>query len=284
MPTIKSQDGTAIVVHHWPVATPRAKVFILHGYGEHGQRYAELAAALNRAGFAVIADDHRGHGQSGGTRGFIRSFADYLDDFDAVLAEGERLHPGVPRFVIGHSVGGLITLRHAVDRRAAHAGVVLSSPFLRLRLAVPAWKTSAGKFFSRVYPKLGLPSGLSGAKVARDAEIARTYDADRLNLKNATARWFTETMAAQQLAFAQADRFALPLLLIHGEADIVADPVGSAEIFPRLGSSDKTLELLAGAYHEIFSEPPADRGKVFARVIAWLEAHTGAQPGVQASA
>jgi alpha-beta hydrolase superfamily lysophospholipase len=273
MPTIKSKDGTTLLLHHWPRAEARAKVIIVHGYGEHATRYTELAHALVEAGFVVLAYDQRGHGESEGRRGYIDAFSQYLEDLDVIIAESERLAPGLPRLVIGHSMGGLVTTAHVIDRSPRHAGVILSSPFFRLRLAVPAWKTLLGKAASRLHPTLSIPSGLSGKEVARDPEIAKLYDADPLNLKAATARWFTECVATQEHVFANADRFTLPVLLMHGEADGVADPARSAEIFPRLGSSDKTLELVPGAFHEIYNEPPADRVRITTRSIEWLNQH-----------
>lgn len=273
MSTIKSKDGTELFLHHWPKAQPRASVVIVHGYGEHAGRYAELAGALNDAGFSVLSADNRGHGKSQGRRGYVERFPEYLDDLDVVLAEADRLTPGVPRLLIGHSMGGLIALLHAIDRQARHAGVVLSSPFLRVKLAVPAWKVLAAKAASRLYPALALPSGLSGSNVARDPDIARLYDTDPLNLTAATARWYTESLLAQDRVFNEASTFVLPVLVMHGEADAVADPVRTAEVFPRLGSTDKTLELLTGAYHEIFNEAPADRKRIVSRTIEWLNAH-----------
>jgi len=274
MAQIRSKDGTAISTYHWPAeGKARAQVLIVHGYGEHAQRYDELARRLAAAGYDVLADDHRGHGTSGGVRSHVERFSEYLDDLEIVLAEADRLVPGLPRYVIGHSLGGLIALRYAIERRPSWAGLVLSSPFLRVKLQVPQWKVLAGQVASRIYPRLALPSGLSGAAVARDPDIARLYDTDPLNGRAATARWYTEALLAQDHVFAEADRVTMPVLLLHGEADVVADPARSAELFPRLGSSDKTLELITGAYHEIFNDPPAERAKIMARVVSWLDQH-----------
>jgi acylglycerol lipase len=284
MSTIKSKDGTSLRVHHWPASSPpRARVTIVHGYGEHGARYAELGLALNQAGFDALAYDQRGHGESGGRRGFCDRFEQYLEDLDAILAEHERLSPGVPRLLLAHSFGGLVATLHIIERGNDHAGLVLSGPLFRVKLQVPLWKTVAARAAARIYPALALPSGLSGAAVARDPEIARAYDADPLSLENATAGWYVAMIDAQARAFAEAGRVTLPLLLMHGEADVVTDPVASAEIFPRFGSPDKTLELLASAFHEIFNEPPDDRRRIIGRTIEWLQAHTGAQPASRAS-
>jgi alpha-beta hydrolase superfamily lysophospholipase len=275
MATLKSKDGTiSIATYHHPRASARARVMIVHGFGEHAQRYTEVAEALVAAGFDTLAYDHRGHGNSTGARGYIDSFSQYEDDFETVLAESERLAPGLPAFVVAHSMGALVSLATLVDRPQKLAGIVLSSPFLRVKLQVPIWKVLAGKAASRLYPGLAIPAGLSGKDVTRDPALASLYDSDPLNLKKATARWYTETLLAQDRVFERASAVTLPLLLMHGEADAAADPARSAEIFPRLGSSDKKLELITGAYHEIFNEPPADRKRHIGRVVSWLTEHT----------
>lgn len=273
MPSIQSKDGTSIAVYHWKNEQPRAQVILIHGFGEHAMRYDEVALTLVEAGCDVHSYDHRGHGRSSGPRGYIDNFGQYLDDLDAVLAHCDASLAGKPRFVVAHSMGGLVALMSLVDRKPVWKGLVLSSPFLKVKLKVPAWKSLAAHAASKVYPQLSLPSGLKGNEAARDPEIARAYDTDTLNLKAATARWYVECLAAQDRVFAEASTIELPLLLLHGEADVIADPQASATLFPRLGSRDKTLALITGAYHEIFNEPPAERKAVYARVAEWLAAH-----------
>jgi alpha-beta hydrolase superfamily lysophospholipase len=276
MPTIKTRDGLDLSLYHFPQPNARGRVVVVHGYNEHAMRYEELARTLNGAGFDVLLYDMRGHGRSGGRRAYIDRFSQYLDDLDLVLSESDRIASTLPRFVIGHSVGGLVTTTHAIDRRPVHAGVVLSAPFFKMKLEVPGWKVLAAKAASSIYPPLSLPSGLSGAVCARDPELAAKYDTDPLNNNAATARWFTESMAAQDRVFHEAAAFELPVLLMHGDKDVVADPARSAEVFPRLGSHDKTLELVPGAFHEIYNEPPDVRKRLMARTAEWLGAHLGA--------
>jgi alpha-beta hydrolase superfamily lysophospholipase len=159
------------------------------------------------------------------------------------------------------------------------AGLVLTSPFWKLALAVPAAKIIAGKIASRILPKLALPSGLKGADVARDPEIAALYDRDPLNNKNATARWFTESTAAQAEVLARAPELKLPLLLLVGEADRVAAASQARVVFDRIGSADKTLRMLTGQFHEVLNELPPVREKTVAEIVEWLRAHAAKTVG-----
>ncbi|HZS39889.1 MAG TPA: alpha/beta hydrolase [Polyangia bacterium] len=278
MTTFAAADGTSLHEMTWtPSGKPRGAVVLLHGYGEHIARYDETARALSAAGWAVRGADLRGHGESAGRRGFVRRFDEYLDD--AALLIGRARETAGPLFLLGHSFGGLIATHVALQKKAALDGLILSSPFFRLALAVPAVKIFAGKLFSSLIPTLALPAGLKGADVTRDPELAALYDRDPLNNKNATARWFTETQTAQEQALARASELTLPCLVMHGGGDKVADPRATEELFAGISSKDKTLKIYEGQYHEIFNEPAADRVKTFADVVAWLDARGSVDAG-----
>jgi len=272
MSFFQSRDGTQLHERVWPAeGKAQATVVIVHGYGEHIGRYDETARKLAEAGFNVRGLDLRGHGQSGGVRGFCRHFDEYLEDVDAAVA---RARPeGLPVYLLGHSFGGLIAPHYAMRHGDGLSGLLLTSPFWKLALAVPAAKVWAGKVASRLLPKLSLPSGLRGTDVSRDPEIAAAYDRDPLNNRNATARWFTEAAAAQETLLVRAPQLTLPLLLIAGEADRVAAAPQARVVFERIGSQDKTLHMLPGQYHEVLNEPRADRDKTVAEIVVWLRAH-----------
>jgi alpha-beta hydrolase superfamily lysophospholipase len=275
MATFNANDGTHINELVWPAeGTPRGTVVLVHGYGEHIARYEHVARALAQSGFHVRGTDLRGHGQSGGARGYCNRFGEYLDDLSQLIARAREHGPGLPVYLLGHSFGALISTKYLIDRPSADlAGLVLSSPYFALKLQVPKAKIVAGKIMSKVYGKMGLPSGLKGEDVSRDPEEAAKYDRDPLNNKNATARWFTETSDAQDFVFAHAGQLTTPLLLMAAGADGIADPARAEQVFARVGSSDKTLEVLPGQRHEIFNELKDDRKKTLDRVTGWLSTH-----------
>ncbi|HEX8794725.1 MAG TPA: alpha/beta hydrolase, partial [Polyangiaceae bacterium] len=148
----------------------------------------------------------------------------------------------------------------------------LTSPYWKLAMAVPPAKVFAGKIASRVFPKLALPSGLKGADVSRDPEIAALYDRDPLNNKNATARWFTETSAAQDAAIAAAPTLRMPLYVVVGSADGVVSVPRARAFYDAAGSSDKTWDAREGLYHEVLNEPAAGR-QIAERLAEWILAH-----------
>src|SRR6476469_7631182 len=120
--TIQTSDGLAIAGEHHPRPDARAVVVIVHGYAEHTRRYAGLVAALDAAGCECHLFDLRGHGRSGGVRGYVREFGDYLADLDLFLKHVREIRPEspeVPRVLFGHSLGGLIALDYVLHRPEA---------------------------------------------------------------------------------------------------------------------------------------------------------------------
>jgi alpha-beta hydrolase superfamily lysophospholipase len=142
-------------------------------------------------------------------------------------------------------------------------------------VAVPAWKSKLGTMASSLYPKLALPSGLEGRDVSRDPEQARIYDADPLNNKSATARWYTEAVAAMARVYERASELKLPTILLYGGDDKVASAEAADKVAARLAMPDRSIERLAGYYHELVNEPEAERNAVIERYAAWFIAHKG---------
>jgi alpha-beta hydrolase superfamily lysophospholipase len=150
-------------------------------------------------------------------------------------------------------------------------GLVLSGPFFGLALEVPKVKVVAGKIASRVYPKLGLPTGLQGKDLTHDKEKAAAYDADPLVFKSATARWFTETTKEHARVLERARNLTLPVYLTFGKDDPVASLPAAKKVFDAMGSKDKTWDPKDGLLHEVLNEPS---WKELADTIAkWILAH-----------
>jgi alpha-beta hydrolase superfamily lysophospholipase len=244
---------------------------VVHGYGEHGGRYGFLVDDVVPRGYAVFTFDLRGHGRSPGRRGHINRFADYLTDTRAFLTHVRRACPDTPVVLLGHSMGGLIAAALAEEGDDGLAGVVLSSPFLAMRLAVPALQVKAARLLSRVTPTLRMNNPLRAEQLSHDAAVVAATNADPLNHRRTTARWGAEILRAQPAVMAAAGRLRLPLLLLYADDDPIADPRAAEELFERASSADKVKHCYAGYYHEIFNE--VGRAAVFEDLAAWLGGH-----------
>lgn len=248
-----------------------AMVGVLHGYAEHGARYAHVMDAWAEQGIGSVAIDMRGHGRATGKRGFCSRFDEYLDDA-AELARlvGDRAR-GAPCFLFGHSFGGLVASLSVTESPRSWRGLILSAPFFGLKLHVPPVKEALGRLASRIYPSLGIPSGLAGKDVTHDAARAKAYDEDPLVFQKATARWFTETKKAQARNLSRASTLKMPLYMVFGSADPIANPTSGKEFFDAAGSKDKTWQLEEGLYHECLNEPEWPR--ITGSIASWTLAH-----------
>jgi lysophospholipase len=262
-----SRDGTRLHALSARPDNPWGVVSLIHGHGEHCGRYGHVIDALTAAGLAVYAVDLRGHGRSAGRRGHVMAWQDYIDD--AATTHAAAVSDGLgelPRFQLGHSMGGLVAAQTALARVAPLAGLILSGPLLGLSLPVPTLKALAGRVMSRLVPAFALPTGLDAALISHDPNEVAAYRADPLVHDRASSRWFTEMLAAIDDTHARAAELTMPTLVMHGGDDGLTDPDGSRRLAARL--PDGELEIFAGFYHEIFNE--VERQRPIQRMTDWL--------------
>jgi alpha-beta hydrolase superfamily lysophospholipase len=261
--------GVKIHTRWWePDGPAKAAVCLVHGLGEHSGRYGAVASRLTEAGYAVFAFDLRGHGESGGRRGDTR-FAAAYEDIDRLLADSAAWLPGAPRFLYGHSLGGLLVLAYTLDRRPALAGVVASGAALHNALREQKAKLVLVRSLAPLLPHLALPSGLDDTLISRDPAVVAAYRADPLTHDRATLGFGRDAVDAADAALADATGFPVPLLLLHGGADRLTSPSGSRAFATALGTERCTLIVYDGLYHEVHNEP--EQARVSADVVAWLD-------------
>lgn len=257
-------------------------VVVVHGYCEHRKRYRHVAEALVAAGYQVLTCDLRGHGESEGVRGYVERFSYYLDDLRAFTAEAKKAarqartaagladEPERKPILLGHSMGALVALQLVLSDPELFRAMALSSPFLGIKVKVPAWKSLLGRAASALRPTLTLPNGLPASDISHDPEIVRIYETDPLITHNATARWFTEVVAAHADTLARASRIKLPTLMQLAGDDRIVDSQAAQAVYERLGSADKNLTSYPGLFHEIFNEREPDRQRVLSDLKSWL--------------
>jgi acylglycerol lipase len=268
----KAADGLSLFEQWWrPETGPKAAVAIVHGLAEHSSRYAHVAEHLARGGYAVDTFDLRGHGRSEGRRAFIRSFDEFLADLDLFLARVRSRHRRTPVFLLGHSMGGGITPLFVITRKPDISGLILSAGALKISDDISPLLIRMSGIVGRILPKLPTIK-LDSSAISRDPEVVKHYDNDPLNYRGGTpARTGAEIVRATRRIQAQMEAITLPLLILHGTADRLTDIEGSKQLYARAASSDKTLKLYDGLYHEILNEP--EKARVLEDIVQWLDAH-----------
>jgi alpha-beta hydrolase superfamily lysophospholipase len=238
---------------------------------EHSGRYGNVVNHFVPLGYAVYGIDHFGHGKSDGTRVYIKRFDDYTNTLKVYFDKIRGSQPGKPIFLVGHSMGGLITAMYLLDHQAELAGAVLSGPAVKIPEYVTPFILFMGKVLSALIPKYRLlPLDANG--VSRDPNVVQAYVSDPLVYRGkATARLAAEMLKAMQAITAQAARITLPILILQGSADRLVNPTGAQMLYDAVSSVDKEIRIYDGFYHEVFNEPEHD--KVLRDVETWLEAH-----------
>lgn len=264
------ETPTLLYDWHWAQPAPRAVVLLVHGAGEHCGRYTWVAEQLNQQGLAVLGTDLPGLGQSGGRRGHIESFERYLDVVDRLWQRATALYPGLPVVLLGHSMGGLITVRW-LQTRSTHdplAAVVLSSPCLDLCLPVPPFKANLARWLNRIWPTLSQPNGIASSDVSRAPDTINHYTTDPLIVRNVSVRWFSELSAAMRKATASASTFPAPTLILQAGSDRLVSAPATRSFSDRLSAPNKHFHLYESLFHELLNEP--EREQVFQDLMAWL--------------
>lgn len=269
--TLPGSAGDTLAWRAWLPEQPEAVVVLAHGLHEHGGRYGYLAERLNGSGYAVYAVDHRGHGRSGGPPANIGSMSGVLDDFHQLRRTAEAEQPGLPLFLLGHSLGGLIAVEYLLAYgEAGLAGLAVSGPLVDTSGANRA-QLALAPLLGRLAPNLGV-TPLSSAAVSRDAEVVRDYEQDPLNHHGKiVARTGAEILRAAQDALRRMPELTLPVLVMHGTADRLVPVVAAQRVYDSVSSTDRTLRTYDGLYHEIFNEP--ERDAVLDDLVAWLDRH-----------
>ena len=253
-----------------PVGKPKAILVLSHGMGEHSGRYTHVAQYMTGSGYAVWGCDHRGHGRSGGKRGHVDNFNDYVADINQMIRIAKERTPDSKTFLLGHSLGGLIALNYAEKHGDQLAGLVVTSPGLKAKIEISPARAVIIRIVSKIAPSLSIRTGLDANLISRDKEVVSKYVKDPLVHRVATMRFVTEFLGAQDETVRAAERLTVPCLILQAGADGLVDPVATSSFFKKVASPDKILKVYEGFYHEVLNEP--GKGSVLGEIDTWLSA------------
>lgn len=293
---LQAKDGLRLFWQSDVPQNPKARLALVHGYAEHIGRYRPVIDAWVADGIAVFGFDCRGHGRSEGRRGYCNRFSDYLDDIEVLInhfaaedrpgaASSDRASATgeLPRaratnrrnekwFILGHSHGGLIAIHHLARHPQQWAGLVLSSPYLRLALTPPAAKVFAARMVEKVLPWAPFKNEISFDQLTRDAKAQVLVSRDPLYNRTVTPRWFSESTRAQAQALALGPSLTLPVLVISGGEDPIASTATTRAFFSTVGAKEKNYQEYPGMRHETLNE--IGKEEVWKHISFWISAHS----------
>jgi alpha-beta hydrolase superfamily lysophospholipase len=267
----KTQDGLNLYSKVWePEETPIAVIAIVHGLGEHCNRYEHVAAYFTDKRYAVMSFDQRGHGQSEGPRGHAPSYQVVMKDIEYLLSQCQEKYPDIPCFLYGHSMGGSEVLYYGLTQDSPQylSGIIATSPGIR-PANMPAPLTMAlGKLLSKIIPTFPMDNELDVQGLSQDPEVIQAYKDDPMVHPKISAKHAMEMIFNGQWMLTQ-DSFPKPLLLLQGENDRLVDPKATIDFAKRLENVDHvSFKLWNGGYHELHNEP--FKNEVFDHILTWI--------------
>lgn len=260
--------GVKLYARYAAPSTVKGTVILVHGFGEHSGRYLEsVVPTLVNASMAVVLYDNIGHGKSGDKQGHCPSYEALMDILDDVISKSKSLFPETPLFLYGHSMGGNLVLNYALRRKTKLAGVIATSPYLRLAFQPPKWKMVLGRAMLNLMPSLTLPTGLDPTGISRIAEEVQRYKSDPLVHDKVSPMYSFPIMDAGEWAIQNASQLKVEALLLHGSADPIIDCNGTKEFHEN--SSTTVLEVFEGGFHELHHDQCKD--EMLAAISGWLK-------------
>jgi len=244
----------------------RAVVVLVHGLGEHVQRYTNWAGLFNETMIGFAGVDLPGHGRSDGKRGHIKNYSLTDEMINILLNECRKTFPGVPLFLYGHSLGGGIVLDYLIRNDQKIKGAIVTSPWLRLAFEPKPSKVKMAAIMKKIIPSLVQPSGLVVEHISHDQKVVDDYKKDPLVHRLISVSLFHSVMSAASNALKNASSFNKPLLLMHGTDDHICSPEATSEFASKAMIAE--LKLWEGGYHELHND--LCRHEVFSYINGWI--------------
>lgn len=244
---------------------PKAIIVLVHGLAEHCRRYDYVVRKLNEFGYGVYRFDNRGHGLSGGKRGYLDDFHKFIDDADLFVERAKEENSGLPVFMLGHSMGGFITAGYGSKYLGKLKGQIFSGPvIIELPIFDPLKEMDVEKA-----PETPIPNSLSQL-ICRDQQVVTDYENDPLVLKETTLKLLT-TVFIDGVSWLGENlkNYSYPCLILHGGDDQIVDKASARYLYENVSSKDKGIKIYDAFFHEILNE--AEKDQVLSDIQHWID-------------
>ncbi|PKO06997.1 MAG: lysophospholipase [Chloroflexi bacterium HGW-Chloroflexi-3] len=265
----KTKEGEKIFSQKWLVDGTSKAIFVLvHGLGEHIGRYNHVADFFNQHQISVYGFDHRGHGKSTGKRGHIGSSQLFMSDIDTLIDTVKKENPSIPIFLYGHSMGGNMVLYYTLNKKPALNGVISTSPAIGVGDPVPPIKFVAAKILKNLFPSFQMDNGLDIDNLSHNSQVIKEYKEDPLVHSMVSVKLALETLSNGDWILQEAEKFNIPLLLLQGEKDHLANLEKTKQLAAKIPESLITFKIFPELYHELHNE--LEQEQVFDFILDWI--------------
>jgi len=227
---------------------------LIHGLGEHSQRYdGNFSNFWIDKGFVISTFDIPGFGKSSGIRGHIHSPDEVLTIVDDLVDSFKKVYPGKPIFIYGHSMGGEIALWHSLLNKPDVSCIVSSSPSIGTKDTVSPLKLFLAKFMDKVLPSFTMDNGINSGLLSKDTEIIRKYKEDPLVHRKVSARTGMMILEKGQWILENAKNNSIRTLVLLASEEGLVNPDAIRTFCKK--APDAELKFWPGLFHELHNEP-----------------------------
>ena len=268
------KDGRKVFTKAWlPDRDPRVNIILVHGIGEHCERYGPVAKILTGNNYAVYGFDHIGHGKSDGKRGCM-SYNDAFSIINSLKGELLEQSPEIPLIIYGHSMGGGIVLSYGTKYPEKVAGIIATSPAVGLANLIRPEVVKLLRVIKKVTPNLTVSNGLSLDGLCHDKTILESYEKDPLCHDKVSVTLGLDLMDWGNYLSAYDKVYPVPLFVAQGSADTLVNPVATEKFAQKL-KGNVTYKRFEGGFHELHNEP--NKQELFDAAIRWIDRITAKQ-------
>lgn len=265
----KTKDGIELYYKKDLAKSPKGVILINHGFAEHSGRYDYVAEKFNEGKYSVYRYDLRGHGKTKSPRGHIESYEEFIKDCDEMVELATRENKGLATFILGHSMGGMITCLYGIKYPEKLKGQIFSGPAVD---TLPLAKGMRSKFLKalKLLAKTKTIKNVVGPDICSVEQVVIDYRKDPLILKEATISFYVEFLI-EGIGYIGENikNYKYPCFIAHGEKDKIVPKEIGKYLYENISSEDKKIKTYDDLYHEILNENEKD--EILGDMIRWLD-------------
>ncbi len=271
--SMKSYDGLDLFGQAWITdKNPKAVITLLHNHGEHSSRYEEFAQTITASEYAVVSADIRGHGRSGGKRGYSSSYRKLIKDLKALITKSVNLFPDIPQVLLGTGLGGNIAIYYLSNNITNISGLIVTAPWLNIEQNFPKGKMLIGNLIRYIFPGMIIETGFTPEDILKGREATDKYKNDPFIHDKISLRLFYEMIFAGQRSARSIYKINMPILVMHGDNDKIVSLKDSKNFI--LNASGKTaFKVWNGYCHDLINDEGSV--EVCKYITGWLNNLSG---------
>ncbi|MHA1752925.1 MAG: lysophospholipase [Candidatus Helarchaeota archaeon] len=272
------KSGDNLFYRVWKAENQTRIVIGIHGMAAHSEYYIQVADQLIDKGISVFALDLKHHGHSTGKIGDLKNFQELIDQVHEFILKIKNENSGIPIFLMGISMGGCLAINYSIKYPEDINGLILMAPAVKVNLKFSFYDILKLPILGIVYLVNKSKPIISIEKRSLDLgtrnPLRKEYDKnDEYRIKKVSVRYLLQINSWVKKAFKNRNKISHPVIIFQGSDDKLVSPESVEQFYKDLNINDKSLIILKGAYHTLFSDPAMENENGWKKMSEWILAH-----------